>query len=321
LIEMETTFTESPAFEVKAPAPAKAALPADDAAGDGSTSRADLEAALALLNPQDGDDPQTVEAMEAALRSREAELEAKFEAKLAQLEAKLTEGDGPLSSVARSVVAHLSEAPPNWHQATVLFASTQEPNARLRVVSLAISMLIVACQCMVTVGVWVGTINKSCHTSDDCKTKGMFCMLGWTDRCHPCGGTTPLPWQTDPATGGTLNWILAADYVGFNTSMITEVCADPTERPGTDDYGSEIRFAAAGVASWCETCVHNDGQVHEVSTQSRAKSITDAMGPFDWIALILSSVVVALTVAAELKVRRPSKPYSHTTPLSRTRAH
>jgi hypothetical protein len=167
LIEMETTFTESPAFEVKAPAPAKAALPADDAAGDGSTSRADLEAALALLNPQDGDDPQTVEAMEAALRSREAELEAKFEAKLAQLEAKLTEGDGPLSSVARSVVAHLSEAPPNWHQATVLFASTQEPNARLRVVSLAISMLIVACQCMVTVGVWVGTINKSCHTSDE----------------------------------------------------------------------------------------------------------------------------------------------------------
>eukprot|EP01043_Picozoa_sp_COSAG02_P060412 COSAG02_NODE_7889_length_2803_cov_28.147189_3_plen_312_part_00 len=291
---MATTVTDSPAFA------GEQTFEDDTAAhGDGSNSRADLEAALALLNPKDGDQSQTVEAIEATLRSHEVALRAEFEAKLAKLEDKLAESGGPLSSAARSVVAHLSEAPPNWHQATVLFASSaQEPDGRLRAVSLAISVLIVASQSMVAVGMLVGSNARSCHTSDDCETKGMYCV-DLVDRCVYCGEDTPLPLQTDPATGGTLNWVYATDYIGFNTSLVVEVCANPTERLGT-----QSRFTAAMVARWCETCMLNDGRVDDLTVLSHTKSITDAMGPFDWIALILSTVVVALTVGGELKVRR-----------------
>ena len=46
----------------------------------------------------------------------------------------------------------------------------------------------------------------------------------------------------------------------------------------------------------------NDGKVDDLVFISHAQNKTDAMGLFDWIALIFSTVVVALKLCGELKV-------------------
>ena len=107
--------TENPVFAGDTP-------PEDDDGAD-PIKVDDLEAASATLREQM--EPQTVEAMEAVMRAREAQLQAKFDAKIDQLEAKLAEGGAPFSSAVRSAVAHLSETRPNWHQATVMMLSSR----------------------------------------------------------------------------------------------------------------------------------------------------------------------------------------------------
>jgi hypothetical protein len=53
---------------------------------------------------------------------------------------------------------------------------------------------------------------------------------------------------------------------------------------------------------WCEACVLNDGRVDELTVASHAQANVAAMGPFDWVALVFATVVVALTINGELKV-------------------
>ena len=48
----------------------------------------------------------------------------------------------------------------------------------------------------------------------------------------------------------------------------------------------------------------NDGRVDELTGNSLAQANVAAMGPFDWVALIFATVVVALTINGELKVSR-----------------
>ena len=48
----------------------------------------------------------------------------------------------------------------------------------------------------------------------------------------------------------------------------------------------------------------NDGQVDELTEVSLGQANVAAMGPFDWIALVFATVVVALTINGELKVSR-----------------
>ena len=72
----------------------------------------------------------------------------------------------------------------------------------------------VALQCMVVVGVAVSTASPACGSSDQCQQAGKYCEVGGRDRCVFCGENEPLPPQTDPATGGTLNDPSAADFAG-----------------------------------------------------------------------------------------------------------
>jgi hypothetical protein len=268
--------------------------------------RADLEAAVASLKAP-GNEPQSVEAMETMMRAREAALQAKFDAKLEQLEAKLAANGAPLSSAVRSVVAHLSQAPPNWHQATVMFfggdADADVAVAFWRAWSLMISVLMVFGQSMVAVGVFIGTELPACSSSDQCGQKGTYCddRNDGAGACTFCGSAAPLPEQTDPRTGGTLNYAQAPDYAGFNLTLVAEVCADTTGGPETVSiHGLPVSRA---LTSWCEACVHAvDGQVDDLTTERLAQANVAAMGVFDWIALVLATVVVALTIGGELKV-------------------
>ena len=92
--------------------------------------------------------------------------------------------------------------------------------------------------------------------------------------------------------------------MGFNLTLVAEVCAAPTDRLGIDGLANELPFPRASVVSWCETCVFNDGQVDELTAHSLAQANVAAMGPYDWVALVFATVVVALTSNGELKVSR-----------------
>ena len=113
----------------------------------------------------------------------------------------------------------------------------------------------VALQYMVVMGVWAGTAKPACGSSDQCYQAGTFCALGFSDadRCDFCGGSDdndendpPLPPQTDPATGGTLNDPSAPDFVGFNLTAVAELCADPSLPAGG-------WHNAVSVVSWCKS--------------------------------------------------------------------
>lgn len=259
---------------------------------DNSPQKDDVEAAAAALR-EVSSEPQTVEAMEKLM-------EAKIEARLAQA--------APTINAVEMAIAHLSEAPTNWHQSTVYFGAlpSDDEDAGWGILTLLSGIPIVMCQCMVAVGMAVGTYNPSCVNSDQCQQKGTFCLMrgdGSVDRCDYCGNEVPLPRQADPKTGGTLNYPRANEkgfppFSGYNATLVAEVCANPSDRQNAD---GEF-YPQAGVASWCETCVSAiDMAVDPITGNGHTAANVAAMGPFDWIALYLATFVVALTVVGELK--------------------
>jgi hypothetical protein len=211
-------------------------------------TRSDLEAALCGL--RDG----TVSEAEAAL-TIERLMDSRAEAKL---QAAGVRG----STVERyimSAMAHLSEAPTNWcatrnryqqarrggdwisdlwwvalpvlrrHQTTVFALVTKDPiDAELRrkaPIYFAVSCAMVVLQCLTAIAVCYSTILQSCKTSDQCPD-GLYCQIGFSERCQFCGSNAPLYMQVD-ADGGVLNSIFHPRFKGFNRSYVAEVCADP----------------------------------------------------------------------------------------------
>jgi hypothetical protein len=104
----------------------------------------------------------------------------------------------------------------------------------------------VALQCLVVLGVAASTILPACGSSDQCHQAGTYCAVGVNDRCYYCGDTTPLPPQTDPATGGSLNDPYAPGFVGYNLTAVRELCADPSVAPPGE------WATASSVMSWCK---------------------------------------------------------------------
>ena len=246
--------------------------------------------------------------MEAKMIAHTAALEARLRVELAQA--------APVVGAITSAVAHLSEAPCNLHQSTVYFASLppEDEDSGWRWRALLGGVMMVPGQCMVAVGLVVGTNAPSCESSDQCPQKGTFCEVGGQDRCLFCGTAAPLPIQTDPATGGTLNrptdgnGLSTPDFVGFNTTLVAEACGDPTGymvREWGDASGVRFQgyeFTPATVASWCETCVSAiDLAVDPVTQISHTAANVAAMGSFDKAALVFATFIVAMTVGGELK--------------------
>ena len=132
-------------------------------------------------------------------------------------------------------------------------------------------------------------------------------MIGSTNRCNYCGMDVPIPEQTDPETGKSLNLPLlnrgaeADSYGGWNKTAIAEVCADYSIGEGIMAIVSDARFTRAAVKSWCETCVFIDGEADELTFMDLMAMNGRSMGAFDWVALIFAVFVVALAVVGELK--------------------
>ena len=101
------------------------------------------------------------------------------------------------------------------------------------------------------VGVLFGTVQPACGSSDQCPQAGMFCRVGGGDRCGFCGWT-PLPAQTDPATGGAMNNPDAPGFAGFNLTAVAELCAGPSLYAGElqDRFSSR---STSSIVSWCKS--------------------------------------------------------------------
>lgn len=217
---------------------------------------------------------------------------------------------------------------PNMHQALILWASAEEGEehhadaASHRIPALLASTFMVLGQCIVAVAVWLGAALPACSTSDQCR-EGMYCNVGQMNRCVFCGTDVPLPEQSDPATGGALNWPYSSDgvslnpnFVGYNTTLVAEVCAEPTNRLGLGGLMASTRgdeamiMPESAVVSWCETCVRPldsnlrpqiSGTVDPLTGAHLVAANVAAMGYFDRFTLIFASAVVALEVIGELR--------------------
>ena len=242
--------------------------------------------------------PYTAEDIEKLMDARVEMLESR----VAELEAQLTQA-APSVETVKAVVAHLTEAPTNWHQSSVYFATlppSHEDAGSSSCVMLGGVMMVLG-QCMALIAVYVGTFIPSCKTSDQC-ARGTFCWLVRTDRCEPCGQGHPLPVQTDPATGGTLNDPDMANFAGWNTTAVAEICSNPIDVIEINNAGVEDLYPRAAVASWCEACVHPiDMTVDPMTHPGIVAANVEAMAPYDWVALLFATFVVALAVVGELK--------------------
>jgi len=101
----------------------------------------------------------------------------------------------------------------------------------------------------------------------------------------------------------TRNHMGDPNHVGFNRTLVAEVCTMPyTDRVGfIGSVGLKSTFPDTAVASWCEACVRNDGTVDPMTGPGLLRSNIAAMGPFDNVALVFAAFVVAFTVVGELK--------------------
>lgn len=98
--------------------------------------------------------PQAVEDME---RLMDAKIEA-LESRLVEVETQLTQA-GPGVDTVKVVVAHLTEAPTNWHQSSVYFATlpSEHEDASCSSCVMLGDVMMVLGQCMALQGVFIAT--------------------------------------------------------------------------------------------------------------------------------------------------------------------
>jgi hypothetical protein len=184
-----------------------------------ATTIADLEEAFVGMKAGTVSEAEAVRVMENLLRTREAALET-----------RLAAPGGLLESSIKSTMARLTEAPTNWHQATVFYLTTTDPKdtqMRARAPLLfAGSALMVLVQSATALAVAISTLLPSCESSDQCEA-GLYCQIGFSNRCQFCGSNVPLYMQTDKFTGDTYNNIFDASFAGWNSTYIKALCHDP----------------------------------------------------------------------------------------------
>eukprot|EP01047_Picozoa_sp_COSAG01_P013813 COSAG01_NODE_659_length_14436_cov_15.108112_3_plen_393_part_00 len=172
---------------------------------------------------------------------------------------------------------------------------------------LAGGYLMVACQLLTTAALWSSTTFPSCETSNQCE-RGRWCSVGVQasgGRCQPCGDDLPLPKQTDSARGYTYNKPAPseADFAGYNLTLVMQTCAEPTQATvGIFGVGEVTLFSPEAVTSWCAACTNSathfvDPMTHVMELEANAA----VMGWVDWVALVLASYIVGITVAGEIK--------------------
>jgi hypothetical protein len=127
-------------------------------------ARSDLESALNGLQEGNVTAEATVDTLMGLIDARIAQR--------AELEKQTTSG-GQLESAVKSMFAHLTEAPCNWHQAVTFFLCSQaEEDAALRQkapLMFVAGSLMVFMQIAAAISVWGGSYKPSCVDNDQCQ--------------------------------------------------------------------------------------------------------------------------------------------------------
>lgn len=144
-------------------------------------------------------------------------------------------------------------------------------------------------------------------------------MVGCSYRCGQCGHTGPFAlsrpcdWAAS-ATRGRHDDIDGFCWPAYNLTEV--VCANPIDRTyRTGSNGKQQRLdrqahgrdivAAAFVSSWCDACRNpTTGEVEMFTLADLFFERRQAITLFDWLALVFSSNIVALTVMGELGAER-----------------
>ncbi len=260
--------------------------------------------------------PNSALAIVRLIAQREAQMEAKFDAKIsAALNAQVGgETAQTLESTVRGLVAHSTETPTNFHQATAFYAASHVIAEEVHSANTAHmlyfgSVVMILGQCMAAAAICLGILFRSCVSSDQCGD-GYWCTTEWTDRCHVCANQGPF---------GSSDLHRAArekpDFDVWLSNEVSMVCSIPY----TDQDVGWTTHPAAAVRSWCESCLLNDGSVDMTSLETIIADNVESMGLFDVATLIVSAFVVAFSVVGELKdIRLCSLAISHNADLAKT---
>jgi hypothetical protein len=120
----------------------------------------------------------------------------------------------------RAGAVRSAEAPTNWHQGMIFYLTSEDPqDAGMRArapLLFASSWAMVLLQCCTALAVTQSTVLPSCKTSDQCPA-GLYCQIGFNDRCQFCGSNVPLVMQHDD-DGGTYNAVFHERFVGYNAT-------------------------------------------------------------------------------------------------------
>lgn len=186
-------------------------------------------------------------------------------------DASAEQSDGATMEAATlRMLARLSEAPANYHQATIYFLQAGD-EAGSAWTMLVMSGLIVLFQCMTATAIFVGADVKACSSQDQCRS-GTFCgqqRLGFgAVRCYYCADS---PLDPEVSADGTILNLPPTEYDfvgerfgGFNLTKVESLCADP--RLDHPYFGTERSANAAqtvqALINWCHACRYNDGSVN-----------------------------------------------------------
>ena len=186
----------APVFEVEDETN-ETANPLAEREGQPSDERGAATIAGAVTHTSEAEDTVDIEAALAegsltsnqaiALQERRMErMRVETRAQIAQLRSELglsAERPLALAATVRRVVARLTQTPTNYHQATVHYLSSDAPEdaamARWAPLLYMGSLAMVVMQSMVAVGVFVGTVSRTCSSSDQCGA-GTYCKLSGT---------------------------------------------------------------------------------------------------------------------------------------------
>ena len=180
--------------------------------------------------------------------------------------------EGRLASLqqgsAAAVLASLSAAPTNWHQATIYFLTTKaERDAGMRKAAplmFAGGLLMVLLQTFAVYGVLASMLHPSCVTNKQCDSRtGFYCFQpgsGGRGNCQMCGESAPLvPYLSDERVP---DWAVQA---GDNELKEYNVVWDLHYPPGFMSMRAETPDFFAG---WNFTMVADRCSAHPVESFS-----------------------------------------------------
>eukprot|EP01052_Picozoa_sp_SAG31_P008927 SAG31_NODE_459_length_15396_cov_5.092502_5_plen_489_part_00 len=187
---------------------------------------------------------------------------------------------------------------------------------RMRGINMYIfGVVMVLVQSAVAVGSCVSASLPKCLSNDMCSQKGSYCKFGgghspaynaenkFSARCDWCGGWGEPQWSIEMQPDHMPAWDLCRnkDWAAVKANQSYFGMNDRDDDRGEDCMSPPCHPDVA-IAAWCDACVHPlTGEIDTLVESDLQTRNVNAMALFDWFALGLAALMVALTVSGELK--------------------